>query len=352
MQSSTVRKIIWILGALAALWLGLKYLLPVLLPFLLGAVIALGAEPAVRLATGRLRLPRPAAAVLGVSLSLVLLGSLIWLVGALAVKELGSLAGKLPDVESTVEQGMQLLQDWAVDAADRLPEGARNMAVNAAVELFDSRAVLQGQVNRRLPAMVKSLLGWLPGGALTLGTGLLAGFMISIRLPLLRQGIAERLPASWHEKTLPALRRVRQNLLQWLKAQLKLSAVTYGIVTLGFLILGIPYGPFWAVLVALVDAVPVLGTGTVLLPWALVSFLQGSRLRALGLVLTYGAAILSRTILEPRLVGRNLGLDPLLTLLTLYAGYRFWGIGGMILAPILAAACKGLLPQKAIEKGK
>lgn len=349
MQGNMVRKLIGILGALAALWLGVKYLLPVLLPFLLGAVIALGAEPAVRLATNRLRLPRQASAVLGVSLTLVLFVSLLWLIGALAVKELGSLAGKLPDVEATVTQGMQLLQDWAVDVADRLPERARTMAADAARELFDSKAVLQGQVSRRLPAAVKSLLGWLPGGALTLATGLLAGFMISIRLPKLRQGIAERLPASWHEKYLPALRRVRQNLLLWLKAQLKLSSVTYGIVALGFLILGIPYGLFWALLVALVDAVPVLGTGTVLLPWALVSFLQGNRLQALGLVLTYGAALLLRTVLEPKLVGRNLGLDPLLTLIALYTGYRFWGIGGMILAPVFAAAIKGIVQPKPIE---
>ena len=95
-----------------------------------------------------------------------------------------------------------------------------------------------------------------------------------------------------------------------------------------------------AAVVALVDAVPVLGTGTVLLPWALFSLLQRQHLRSIGLLLTYAAAFLTRTILEPKLVGRHIGLDPLLTLIFLYLGYRFWGIFGMLLAPMLAAAAK------------
>ena len=96
---------------------------------------------------------------------------------------------------------------------------------------------------------------------------------------------------------------------------------------------------------ALVDAIPILGTGTVLLPWALVSLLQHQHLRSVGLLLTYAAAFLTRTILEPRLVGRHLGLDPLVTLIFLYLGYRFWGILGMLLAPMLAAALTAATKQ-------
>ena len=346
MQGSTVRRIIWILGLLVVIWLGLRYLLPVLLPFLLALVLALAAEPAVRFASSKLRLPRPVSAVLGVSVTLILLVSLIWLLGALAVRELGSLAGHLPDVEATVEQGMALLQDWTVRLSQRLPERIGTAAVDAAQKMFNTRAILQGQLTHRLPTLAKSVLSRLPGGALGLGTGLLASYMLSIRLPRLRQWAAEKMPDSWHERYLPALRRVKGNVTAWLKAQCKLSAVTYGIVTVGFLLMGIPFGPFWALLVALVDAVPVLGTGTVLLPWALICLVQGQRLQALGLVLTYGVAMLARIVLEPRLVGRHLGLDPLLTLLMLYTGYRFWGIPGMILAPLLTAAVKGFFQPK------
>ena len=142
------------------------------------------------------------------------------------------------------------------------------------------------------------------------------------------------------------LRRVRHSLGAWLKAQGKLAAVTYCIVTTGFFLVGVRYGPVWALLVALVDAVPVLGTGTVLVPWGAVLMLQGETWKGLGLLIIWAGAVLTRTVLEPRLVGKQLGLDPLLTLLFLYVGYRFWGILGMIFAPMLAAAGKSIVSER------
>ena len=89
------------------------------------------------------------------------------------------------------------------------------------------------------------------------------------------------------------------------------------VVAAGFLVLRVPYGFLWAVAVALVDAFPILGTGAVLVPWSLISFLRGDHVRAFALLGIYGAATLIRTVLEPRLVGRHLGLDPLVTLMAL-----------------------------------
>lgn len=342
MKNSTLSTALWCIGILLALWLGVRYLLPVLLPFLLGGLLALAAEPAVRFAQGKLRLRRPLAAGLGVSLTLALTVSLVWLFGALAVRELGNLASNLPDVKATVDQGVTMLRGWTLALTDRLPEGARSFAAGAAREMFDTTPLLGGNLTGRLRSVVSSVLGWLPGGALGLGTAVLAAFMVSVRLPVLKAWVHDHLPARWHETYLPALRRVGKSLGAWVKAQLKLSAVTYGIVTVGFLLTGVSYAPFWALPVAIVDAIPVLGTGTVLLPWALVELLKGQRLRALGLALTYAAALLSRTVLEPKLVGKHLGIDPLLTLIALYAGYRLWGIGGMVLAPVLTTAVKSL----------
>lgn len=343
--SNALGKILTVIGLLAGIWLGVKYLFPVLLPFLVGLAVALAAEPAVGFGVKRLGFSRGVAAGVGVSLTLALLTGILSVVGALTVKELGSLASALPDVQKTVEQGMFLLEDWLVGMAEKMPEGARNLATGTVLELFDGGGLLLDQVTSRAPGMIGSLLGWIPDGALGLGTGLLAGFMISARLPRLRQGLAKWLPESWKETYLPAIKRMRHTLWSWLKAQGKLACVTYVIVTAGFLLLGVRLAPLWAALVALVDAVPVLGTGTVLIPWAAVSLLQGQTLRGIGLLLTYGAAMVTRMILEPRLVGKHLGLDPLVTLLAMYAGYRFWGIPGMLLAPMAATAVKTLTAQ-------
>ena len=93
-------------------------------------------------------------------------------------------------------------------------------------------------------------------------------------------------------------------------------------------------------LIAVVDALPVLGSGTVLLPWAAVSLLRGSGGLAIGLTVTYAAAAFARSALEPRLLGRQIGLPPLLTLLSLYAGYRLFGLAGMILLPLAVLLAK------------
>ena len=145
---------------------------------------------------------------------------------------------------------------------------------------------------------------------------------------------------SWLARVLPRLRRIRHALWCWLKAQGKLSCISFLILLAGLLLLGIPWAPLWAFLIALVDAVPLLGTGTVLIPWALVSLLQARPVEALGLFAIYLTAALTRSVMEPRLVGKQLGLDPLITLGAIYAGYRFWGFGGILLAPILCVVVK------------
>ncbi len=337
----TFKKIFTAAGVVAAIWVGVKYLLPVALPFLLGLVLALAAEPLVRpVAT---RLPRGAAAGIGVTATLLGLTAILCFVGAVAVRELGELAGAIPALTGTARQGIQLLEDWLVSLSDQAPEELRPALQKTVLNIFDDGTVLLQQVSQRVPGAVTTAISGLGQGALGVGTGVVSAFLISGRLPKLKKLVAQKLPESWHTKYLPALKRVKKALGGWLKAQLKLSLVTWGIVTVGFLLLRIPYGPAWAVLVAVVDAVPILGTGTILVPWAVICLLQGENLRAIGLLCTYGAAAMTRTVLEPRLMGKQLGMDPLATLIALYAGYRFWGIPGLLFTPILASAAKSLL---------
>ncbi|MBQ7340731.1 MAG: sporulation integral membrane protein YtvI [Oscillospiraceae bacterium] len=327
--------------------LALKYFLPYLIPFAAALVIALLSEPLVGFCVKYFRLPRSVGAGIGVSVTLLLTFALLSVVGALAVKELGMLANALPDMENTAKEGIALVEDLLTDAASKAPKGMRPFLLRSVSGLFSQKSELFSQVGAKIPGMVTDFLGQIPTGALTVGTSLLASFMISARLPQLRSKISAKLPTVWKDKYLPALRRSRKVVGSWLKAQLQISAVVFLIVGLGFLLLKVPYGPLWAALIALVDAVPILGTGTVLIPWAVISLLQGNHLQAIGLFVIYGAALLARTALEPKLVGRQLGLDPLATLICLYLGFRIWGIFGMLTAPILAAAVKNVLdPQQ------
>lgn len=335
-----LRKILTVAAFLAGAWLGVKYLLPVALPFLLGGALALAAEPLVRPLSAKI--PRGAAAGVGVTAALVGLLGVVSLAGAVAVKELSRLSGVMPQLADSAQQGLVVLQDWMVGLSESAPERVRPMLQRSVLEVFDDGSMVLEQLSRHLPGMVTGTLSKVGNGVLGVGTGLIAAFLISARLPKLKAFVHARLPETVRSRWLPGLRRVQKALTGWLKAQLKLAAVTWGIVTVGFFLLGIPYAPAWAALVALVDAIPILGTGTVLVPWAVVCLLQKNGLRAMGLLCTYAAAAITRTVLEPRLMGRQLGLDPLTTLVALYAGYRFWGIGGLLLTPILASAAKSL----------
>lgn len=332
------RKIIGILLGLGALLIGLRYGLPVILPFLFGAMLAFAAEPMVKFFIKRGHMPRPVASCIGVSSVLLALITLLSLLGAVIVRELGALAQSLPDLQQTAKDGILLVQDQLVHLADAAPEGVRPLLTNTVLRFFSDGTAVMDRVTDRVGAMAGTVLGALPNGLLGIGTGILAGFMISARLPKLREALAGRIPEKWRKTYFPAIGRIRGVLGGWLKAQLILCLVTYGIVTVGFLLMGISYAPAWAALVAVVDAVPLLGTGTVLVPCALISLLQGKTVSALFYLVIYAIAASVRAALEPKLVGKNLGIDPLITLLAIYAGYRFFGFLGLIFAPMAVSA--------------
>ena len=330
------RKILTILFAVFVLWAGAKWLLPILSPFLFGGLLALAAEPLVRVFHRRAKIPRPGAAGIGVTMTLALLALLLMVLVALALKELGSLAAVVPDLEQTAVQGISLMEQWLLGLVQKTPKSISPVLIHSVEGIFSDSTAFLDQLSSRLIGLASGVVSRLPDGALGLFTWLLAGFMISAKLPDIRVWIAGRLPPSWHEKGLPMLKRLRRSVFGWLKAQVKLMGVTAFVLAVGFFVLQVPYALVWAVLIAMVDALPVLGTGMVLVPWSIVCFLQGDSARGIGLLGIYAVAALLRSVLEPRLVGKQLGLDPLVTLLAIYAGYRLFGFGGMILAPLLA----------------
>lgn len=335
---------------LAAIGLGsyfaIRYLLPIFLPFLIGAGLALAAEPLVRFLCSRFRLRRGLAAGIGVSLSFSFLLFLVLMLCAVAVRELRALAGILPDLENSVRAGMDSLSGWLLNLSDGAPDGIRSVLRRNVTEFFSGGSALLDRVTSYLLRLASGILSHVPDSFLGLGTAVISSFMISAKLPKIREALRSRFPLKKLKPALSSLSRLRSALGGWLKAQLKLSCVTFMVTLLGFFLLKIPYAPLWAVLVALVDAFPVLGSGTALIPWSLVCFLQGDRLQAFGLLGIYAAAALGRSVLEPKLVGKQLGLDPLVTLLALYAGYKLFGFLGMLLAPILAVAAAQLLEAK------
>lgn len=342
----TIQKVLILMIFFITIWLTLTFALPVTLPFLLGAALAFAAEPMVNFLCTRLRFPRPLSAGLGVTAAFCFLAMAILLICGLIVRELGILAGYLPDLEDTAQDSMSALSQWLLGFIARLPTGVRDILTRNVTEFFSGSSALLDRAVRFVLNLAGGILSHVPDSALVLGTGIISSYMISAKLPHIQAWCTARLSRARLRPMAETLRRLKAALFGWLKAQLKLSGISWLLLTLGLIVLRIPYAVLWSTLIALLDAFPVLGTGTVLLPWSLLSFSQGETPRAVGLLATYAVITLSRSILEPKLVGKQLGLDPLATLFSLYAGYKLWGLGGMILAPILAVAAVQLLAVK------
>lgn len=332
-MGSTSKRCLRFCAALLAAWLGLRLVLPLMYPFLLGALLALGAEGAADFLERRLRLPRFLAAGLAVGALVAGLGGLMLLLAALAVSQLGGLCQALPSIAATVRSGLALLENRLLSLGSGLP-GYRQ----AITGLFSDGEELITRVGRLVLGRAGAILTRLPGQTLSLGTALLSGFMICAKLPSIRTRLRARRADPRLETLQKALGKLKSTGKLYLCSQLKLMGVTFCLLFAGFSLLRVGYPLLIALLVTLVDALPVLGTGSILIPWALVCFLEGSAARALGLLGLYATAALTRSVLEPKLVGSHLGLDPLVTLMAMYCGLRLWGLGGMLLLPMLAAA--------------
>ncbi|MBO5129987.1 MAG: sporulation integral membrane protein YtvI [Oscillospiraceae bacterium] len=337
-MAASTRRVILLIVIFLISFLAVRYLLPLFLPFFLGTALALAAEPLVGFLSRKIRLPRTVSAGIGVSMSFSFLALAVMVLCAFALRELRQLSGILPRLEDSARAGMQTLTDWLLSLARRAPDGLQAVMTRKITELFSGGSALLEKATGILLNLASGILGKLPNSALNIGTAIISSFMISAKLPRLKQALLSRLPEKRLRSAGRFLTQLKETVGCWLKAQLKLSGVNFLLIALGFTVLRIPYAPLWAALTALVDAFPVLGSGTVLIPWSLVSFALGDRLRAFGLLGVYAAAAVTRSALEPRLVGRQLGLDPLATLVALYVGYRLWGLAGMLLAPMLAAA--------------
>ena len=154
-----------------------------------------------------------------------------------------------------------------------------------------------------------------------------------------RQEVLCFLRRQFPPRLLQAVRRLRvflrEALWGWCKAQGVLATVTFGLLLAGFFFLRIEGAVLLAAVIALLDALPLFGAGVALIPWALAELLLSNPGRAAGLALLFAVILAVRNGLEPHVVGRQIGLHPLVSLISFYLGWQLAGLAGMLLAPIL-----------------
>jgi len=329
---------VWI----ALLYLAVRYLLLWLLPFLIALGLAALAEPAIDFCRRRMRFRRSfTAAVLTLTL-LVALAGLVWflleqLLGQ-AVDLLTSLPGQLQHLPLLINELEVRFNSFcaACPAAVRLwleqLLDALSVQLPTLVQAFSARAL----------SFVTAALTKLPQAFLFCATTALAVFFTAGSYPAILSFFRRQLTPDGRSVARDVKANLFSTLGKWLRSELTLIAITFAQLLVGFLLLRQPYALLLSFLVAFIDALPVFGTGTVLIPWAILSCLTGQVPRGIALAALYALITLVRSVMEPRIVAAQAGLPPLAALLAMYVGFCSLGVAGMLLFPLALLFIKQL----------
>lgn len=336
-------------AAVGLFYLLLRYLLPWCLPFLLALFAAARFEPLIIRMQRRLRFRRSFSALLLTLLLLFLLGGLLSLLWSTLLNQTNALLAAAPAfldaLPSAAEDLLARVERYSLPCPDWLRTYLREQLTQAA---SDMDSLLRALAVRAVGALGTAAAA-LPGGALAVATCVLAVFFTSASYPALRAALRRSMPPN----AMQMLRRFRsgvsRSLARWLRAQLALSFITFLELLTGFLLMRQRYALLLALLITLLDALPVFGTGTALAPWAVFTLLFGFPPKAIVLLALYLCTLITRNVLEPKLLSAQAGLPPVASLFAMYIGFCSFGIAGMVLFPFFLLLAAQILRQSGGE---
>lgn len=331
-------------------FVALIYLLPRVLvfftPFVVGWIIALIAGPMVRFFEEKIKLKRKIGSAFVIIAVIALVVMLIYFVLSQLMQQLMGLIGALPDMWEGMASDLNGIAGRIGEFFDKLSIAIPTNISEAAGKI----GKYMGDFFSRLSAPTIEAAGnfakFLPGFFIGLIMTLLSAYFF----------VAERMQINeWFRKSMPAAVQMRYQMVRdslvhsvggYLKAQLKIEIWMYLLLLIGLGILKVDYYALIALVIAFLDFIPFLGTGTVLIPWAVIKILTGDYGMTIGLLIIWGVGQLARQLIQPKIVGDSIGVPPLPTLFLLYIGYKVGGVVGMIIAvPI------GLLAYTMYQEG-
>lgn len=330
-QLQSLRWGAYVTVAAAGGYLAVRYLLPVLFPFIIGLGIAALVQRPANALSRRTRLPHKPAAVLVFFFTAGGISLILWGIGSWTAAVLREVFADFP---------AYLSEAW-----------------NTLNARFPESEWLRTNLPDMLSAAVTQLVAWLTEGVSgipSLGMGVILSLLSAVYFSTGWPAISGFLSGLLTPEQRARLHRGKEHALhtagRMAAGILFLMGVTFAELALGFWLMKIPHFLTLSALVALVDALPVLGTGTILLPWAAILLLQQNYTSACWILVLWGVVTAVRTVLEPRLLGKQAGLPPVVMFISLYAGGRLFGLSGMILLPAIAIAVRRWLKNKMAKK--
>ncbi|NLU31258.1 MAG: sporulation integral membrane protein YtvI [Clostridiaceae bacterium] len=335
---SLIKILLVALGVFVLFKIG-RYFIPFIIAFVFSSLI----EPVVKFIETKLRISRKIGSVFSI---LVVLGAILTV--------LGLLIARLVKEIINVYNSLNLTFDGIAAFIDRIIEEASNLFLKLPTQVSDGITNAINNISSNLENLLKPVVDLatgtvkfafsLPQALIFLLVTILATYFMSSDKERIVNFLDSQIPSEWLRNTRNVLNNVFAALFGWLRAQLILMSVTFSEVLIGFLIIGIQNALLLALIIALVDALPILGTGSILVPWAFIDLVfLGNTREGLSLALLWLITLFVRQLIEPKVVGNQIGIHPLFTLFGMYLGLQFIGVFGLFLGPICVVIIKHTL---------
>ena len=305
------------------------------MPLLLAILISTAMEPFIRMLSGtnrsgekvRAGLPRKVAVLLVMLIVFTLLITVGFLIIQGVVAELISLAESLP---AKIPQWMESLDQLGQQISAQFP-------IISTENLASIIQSLSGHLTESITTIAASAVSFatqMPAIILFIVFTIMSTYFFSVSRFRIMRNLKRQLPQSWQETAQHLYGTLAKALFGWLKAQFIILCCMFLVMFIGFTILNVHYALLIALGIAVMDALPILGSGLVMIPWIGYQLFFGSLPMGIGLAVVYVLLIFTRQSIEPRVVGGQFGLPPLWTMCAMYAGFRLFGFIGLFLGPL------------------
>lgn len=326
-----VRLLFSLLATAAFVIVGLK-LLGFLMPFVVGWIIAAIATPLVNWLERRLCIVKKLGSALIVVMVLGLIVLVIYFGISRLVTEIGNLAEDFPSMYAQLETGLRQIGDTLSGVFERLPQGIQKGWNTVVLNLDQYMGELMSNISAPTVSAAGNFAKQVPYYLISFIVAVMSAYFFIVQREEVLRWLKKVAPEAVQKRMTLVMDNLRYAVGGYFKAQFKIMGVVFAILLVGLGFLGTGYFALVAFLVAFLDFLPFFGTGTAMIPWAVYKFFMGDYKMTAALVVIYVVTQVVRQLLQPKLVGDSVGLNPLVTLILLYVGYRMGGIIWMILA--------------------
>lgn len=331
----------------ALLYFSIKYVLGWILPFIVGFLVALLLKPAIGLLSNKCRIPHKLAAVILALLFYVIVGVLLILLGIKLIYVLIDGFAALPniytqDIEPLINSAFSSFQDLIAKLDPNMVQIIDNMTSSFSNSAGTVITSLSAQVIKFLTSTVTSL----PSFLLAILLSIISSIFFAMDYTKITVYLVRMLPIKMRSYVSEFKILAADIGLKYVKSYTILISISFTELSIGLLVLGVENAIAVAAIIAFIDLLPILGTGAVLIPWVLIELLKGNLTFATGLVVLYIIIIIVRNILEPKIVGQQVGVHPLAMLISMYVGLQIFGFIGIFVLPIMLVVIKGFYDNK------